>query len=209
MTSHYYLRRIILVQHSHWYPRSVISWSQNKFKHAKSKFSLRAWSVCGCTRKQQCGCEVHLHSSGGRLLHDFHTQHLGPYNGNTRPRHSPNFAFWTYITHSFVETHIWIVVVDIGVVILYGKLLEPLWGALEMLIFYGVVNTVVAFLTCCVYLFIYLATKNEEYLFDTHICGLAGYVAGFAVAVKQVMPDHVLVSTPFGKLRNKHIPGNS
>ena len=121
----------------------------------------------------------------------------------------PNFAFWTYITHSFVETHIWIVVVDIGVVILYGKLLEPLWGALEMLIFYGVVNTVVAFLTCCVYLFIYLATKNEEYLFDTHICGLAGYVAGFAVAVKQVMPDHVLVSTPFGKLRNKHIPGSS
>ena len=118
----------------------------------------------------------------------------------------PNFAFWTYITQSFVETHIWIVIVDIGVVILYGKLLEPLWGALEMLIFYGIVNTVVAFLTCCVYLFLYLATKNVAYLFDTHICGLAGYIAGFSVAVKQVMPDHVLVSTPFGKLRNKHIP---
>ena len=116
------------------------------------------------------------------------------------------FSFWTYITHSFVETHIWIVIVDIGVVILYGKLLEPLWGALEMLIFYAVVNTAVACLTCFVYLCIYLATKNEEILFDTHVCGLAGYIAGFAVAVKQVMPDHVLISTPFGKLRNKHIP---
>lgn len=118
----------------------------------------------------------------------------------------PNFAFWTYITQSFVETHIWIFIVDIGIVILYGKLLEPLWGAFEMLIFYAVVNTAVAVITCCVYLFIYMATKNVDYLFETHICGLAGYVAGFSVAVKQIMPDHVLVSTPFGKLRNKHIP---
>ena len=116
------------------------------------------------------------------------------------------FSVWTYVTQSFVETHIWILIVDIAIVILYGKLLEPLWGAFEMLIFYAVVNTVVACLTCGVYLFIYLATKNEEYLFETHICGLAGYIAGFSVAVKQVMPDHVLVSTPFGKLRNKHIP---
>ena len=49
-------------------------------------------------------------------------------------------------------------------------------------------------------------SRNEEYLFDIHIHGLAGYVAGFSVAVKQVMPDHVLINSPFGKLRNKHIP---
>ena len=118
----------------------------------------------------------------------------------------PNFCFWTYLTHSFVEVHIWCVLVDIGIVVLYGKLLEPLWGALEMLIFYVVVNTGVALLSTTVYLFVYVLTKNEEYLFDTHIHGLAGYVAGFSVATKQVMPDHVLVNSPFGKLRNKHIP---
>jgi cbb3-type cytochrome oxidase subunit 1 len=43
-------------------------------------------------------------------------------------------------------------------------------------------------------------------LFETYIYGLAGYIAGFSVAVKQAMPDHVLATSPFGKLRNTHIP---
>ena len=118
----------------------------------------------------------------------------------------PNFWFWTYLTHSLIEVHIWCVIVDIGIVVLYGKLLEPLWGALEMLIFFLAVNTGVAVCSTMVYLGIYFLSRNEEYLFDLHIHGLAGYVAGFSVAVKQIMPDHVLINSPFGKLRNKHIP---
>ena len=118
----------------------------------------------------------------------------------------PNFWVWTYFTHCFIEVHIWVVLVDFGVVVLYGKLLEPLWGALEMLVFYLVVNLLVAVMTTFTYLIIYLATRNTDYLFDTRIHGLAAYLAGFSVAVKQVMPDHVLVNSPFGKLRNKHIP---
>ena len=118
----------------------------------------------------------------------------------------PNFWIWTIFTHSVIEVHIWCVIIDIGVVILYGKLLEPLWGALEMLIFYVVVNSGVALMTTMVYLFIYMVSRQEDFLFHVHIHGLAGYVAGFSVAVKQVMPDHVLVNSPFGKLRNKHIP---
>lgn len=118
----------------------------------------------------------------------------------------PNFWIWTYFTHCFVEFHIWEVVADIAVVILCGKLLEPLWGAMDMLIFFAVVNLGVALSTSFVYIFIYFATRNEEYLFESHIHGLAGYIAGFSVAVKQVMPDHVLLPSPFGKLRNTHIP---
>ncbi len=123
--------------------------------------------------------------------------------GNVLP---PNFWVWTYFTHSFVETHIWIVIVDIAVVVLYGKLLEPLWGAFEMLVFYLVVNLSVAVFSTFSYLIIYLVSRDPDFLFETHVHGLAGYVAGFAVAVKQVMPEHVLVNSPFGKLRNKHIP---
>ena len=118
----------------------------------------------------------------------------------------PNFWVWTYLTHSFVEFHIWDVLADVLVVILCGKLLEPLWGAMDMLIFFVITNLLVAIATSFTYLFVYLATKNEDYLFDTYIHGLAGYIAGFSVAVKQVMPDHVLVTSPFGKLRNTHIP---
>lgn len=119
----------------------------------------------------------------------------------------PNFCIWTYFTFCFVELHFWHVMVDIAVVILCGKLLEPLWGALDMLIFFLIVNVSVALCTCLVYLAVYMMTSNEVYLFEIHIHGLAGYIAGFSVAVKQVMPDNILLSAPFGgKIRNTHIP---
>lgn len=118
----------------------------------------------------------------------------------------PNFWVWTFFTHAFIEIHFWDVLIDIAVLILCGKLLEPLWGALDMLLFFVIVNTGVAVLTVFLYLTFYLLTKNEDFLFETYIHGLAGYIAGFSVAVKQVMPDHVLVTSPFGKLRNTHIP---
>jgi len=118
----------------------------------------------------------------------------------------PNFWVWTFFTHAVIEIHFWDVLIDIAVVILCGKLLEPLWGAMDMLIFFVVVNTGVAIATAFLYVSFYLISKNEEFLFETYIHGLAGYIAGFSVAVKQVMPDHVLVTSPFGKLRNTHIP---
>ncbi|KAL4216330.1 hypothetical protein ACF0H5_024057 [Mactra antiquata] len=118
----------------------------------------------------------------------------------------PNFWVWTYFTHTFIEFHFWDVLADVLVVILCGKLLEPLWGAMDMLLFFLITNFSVAIATSFTYLVIYLVSKNEDYLFDTYIHGLAGYIAGFSVAVKQVMPDHVLVTSPFGKLRNTHIP---
>ena len=118
----------------------------------------------------------------------------------------PNFWVWTYFTFTFIEVHIWNVLIDLLVMVLYGKLLEPLWGALEMLIFFAVVNVGVAIATTFVYITIFFITQNTDYLFVTHIHGLAGYLAGFAVATKQVMPDHILINSPFGKLRNRHIP---
>lgn len=123
--------------------------------------------------------------------------------GNILP---PNFWIWTLVTHSVVEFHIWIMLVDLIVIILYGKLLEPLWGAPEMLIFYAVVTTIVALLTTMTYICVYMLSGNPDYLFDTHINGMAAFVAGFTVAVKQVMSDSVLVNSSFGKLRNRHIP---
>ncbi|XP_064633207.1 transmembrane protein 115-like [Lineus longissimus] len=118
----------------------------------------------------------------------------------------PNFWVWTYLTFSFIEAHVWIMLFDVAVIVFCGKLLEPLWGALEMLIFYLLVNISVAAITTSVYVFVYFVSKNEDYLFHTHINGLAGYIGGFAVAVKQIMPDNILVNSPFGKLRNRHIP---
>ncbi|KAL5014629.1 hypothetical protein ScPMuIL_008899 [Solemya velum] len=118
----------------------------------------------------------------------------------------PNMRIWAFFTQCFIEFHFWEVLVDIAVVILCGKLLEPLWGAMDMLLFFLITNVSVALSTTIFYVLIYFLSRNEEYLFETHIHGLVGYIAGFSVAVKQVMPDHILMASPFGKLRNTHIP---
>ena len=51
-----------------------------------------------------------------------------------------------------------------------------------------------------------MCTFNTELLFQVHIHGLSGYLAGVSIAVKQVMPDHILARTPIGKITNRNIP---
>jgi membrane associated rhomboid family serine protease len=118
----------------------------------------------------------------------------------------PNARVYSFFMYCFIELHFWHVIADVAVVILCGKLLEPLWGAADMLLFFVVVNLGVGLMTAICYVFAYLVSLNEDYLFDVHIYGCAGYIAGFCVAVKQVMPDHCVATMPFGKLRNTHIP---
>nr|CAI5830237.1 unnamed protein product [Callosobruchus analis] len=118
----------------------------------------------------------------------------------------PSFWLWTTFTFCFLEIHFWEVLVDIVTVGLCGKLIEPLWGQMEMLTFFAIVNFAVAILTTAFYFILYACTFNTEFLFMVHIHGLSGYVAGVAVAVKQIMPDLVLMKTPLGKISNRNVP---
>ena len=61
-----------------------------------------------------------------------------------------------------------------AVIVLVGKLLEPLWGAVEMLLFFGVVNVGVAVLSSFFYYVLYMITFNTELLFEVHIHGQYG-----------------------------------
>lgn len=117
----------------------------------------------------------------------------------------PNGKFWvwTAFTFCFIELHWWEVVVDVITVGLCGKMLEPLWGQFEMFKFFALSNFGVSFLTTIYYLFYYMITKNPTILFDVHIHGLAGYVAGICVAVRQIMPDHLIFKTRYGRLTNR------
>ncbi len=63
---------------------------------------------------------------------------------------------------------------DISVVVLVGKLLEPLWGAIEMLVFFMVVNVGVAMLSAFFYYLLYMVTFDTHLLFDVHIYGERG-----------------------------------
>ncbi|XP_026729675.1 transmembrane protein 115 [Trichoplusia ni] len=118
----------------------------------------------------------------------------------------PSFQLWSTFTFWFLEIHLWEVIIDIVTVGLCGKLIEPLWGQMEMMKFFFLTNVGVAFLTTFYYLVIFACTGQTSYLFDIHVHGLAGYLAAVSVAVKQIMPDHLLIKTPLGKLTNRSLP---
>ncbi|KAL9923553.1 transmembrane protein 115 [Glossina fuscipes] len=120
----------------------------------------------------------------------------------------PNTEFWvwTAFTFCFMELHWWEVLVDVITVGLCGKMIEPLWGQMEMFKFFALSNIGVSILTTMYYLFNYMITKDPLILFDVHIHGLAGYVAGICVAVRQIMPDHLIFKTRYGKLTNRNVP---
>ncbi|CAG0900166.1 unnamed protein product [Darwinula stevensoni] len=118
----------------------------------------------------------------------------------------PHLWVWTACTHFFLELHFWEVCVDIATLVLCGKLIEPLWGAFEMVVFFFLVNILVGFLAGVFYLILYSCTFQPGLLFSLHIHGLSGYIAGVTVAVKQIMPDHVLIRTPVTKITNRNVP---
>lgn len=69
------------------------------------------------------------------------------------------------------------------------------------------VNVSTAFLSVVYYILLYWFTGQAIYLFNIEIHGMAGYTAAIIVAVKQLMPDNVLVALPkIGKLRNRNMP---
>ena len=68
-----------------------------------------------------------------------------------------------------------------------------------MLLFYVVVNFSVVMLTLSTYFALYAITKNSNYLFDSYIHGMAGYIAALTVAIKQIMPDWVICKICCGR----------
>ena len=70
---------------------------------------------------------------------------------------------------------------------------------MEMLTFFVLINTSVAFFGTFFYLLLYMATINTDVLFEIHIHGLAGYIAAVSVAVKQMMPG-IYIIKQYGQL---------
>ncbi|KFV67520.1 Transmembrane protein 115, partial [Dryobates pubescens] len=85
-----------------------------------------------------------------------------------------------------------------------GRLLEPLWGALELLVFFAVVNVSVGLLGALAYFLTYVASFHLPYLFAVHIHGGLGFLGGVLVALKQTMGDSTVLKVP--QVRMKAVP---
>lgn len=115
----------------------------------------------------------------------------------------PHFWIWTAFTFCFMELYFWEVLVDLITVGLCGKLIEPLWGQMEMLRFFAITNLAVAVLTTMYYFIVFSITRDSSLLYGVHIHGLAGYVAAVSVAVRQILPDALIISNPYFRFTNR------
>jgi len=98
---------------------------------------------------------------------------------------------WNLITAGYVEQTIPGMVVSIIGLLLFGKLLEPLWGSKELSKFIFIVNlstSACVFMTAIV---LYYITQQEIYLY-TPFSGFYGVLSGLLVGIKQLLPDQEL-----------------
>jgi hypothetical protein len=85
-------------------------------------------------------------------------------------------------------------------------MIEPLWGTKELLRFYFIVTIPNAMCATCIYFILYGVTFNEQYLFERPIYGLAAFIGAYAVVVKQIMPETILATTSFFKIKQDQVP---
>ena len=131
------------------------------------------------------------------------TQYITVVPGNLLP---PNFFLWTLFTHSFVEYRLIELVCDCFLILFYSKMLEPLWGTLECLRFYFLVTILVAISMFFFYLAAFALTFQESYLFSISVHGMGGLLGALSVAVKQTMPDMILIDLSFVRLKQDNLP---
>ncbi|XP_032231642.2 transmembrane protein 115 [Nematostella vectensis] len=116
----------------------------------------------------------------------------------------PKLRIWTLITGGFLEYRFWNVGIDIAVLVLCGKFIEPLWGALEFLKFVLILNVGTSLLISVVCLALYMATFNLHIWFF-QFSGMTGIISGMLVAFMQINPDQELQVSSVG-VKIKQVP---
>ncbi|CAB3991222.1 transmembrane 115-like [Paramuricea clavata] len=155
--------------------------SMNDFNHLKNQIN-KALGDASIVVKISCGL-VSLFYVLGYIPHVYDVLAVTP--GSLIP---PHFKIWTLITGGFIEYRVWNVVADIIVLVLCGRILEPLWGALEFLKYITILNVGTSLIASGLCLLYYLVTDNIYVWFLT-FSGMNGILAGVTVALKQSVPE--------------------
>ncbi|WVZ57005.1 hypothetical protein U9M48_007453 [Paspalum notatum var. saurae] len=98
---------------------------------------------------------------------------------------------WNLVTAGYIEQTIPGAIVSILGLLLFGKVLEPLWGAKELLKFIFIVNLSTSACVFVTTIMLYYITQEESYLY-TPLSGFYGVLSGLLVGIKQNLPDQEL-----------------
>lgn len=114
---------------------------------------------------------------------------------------------WNVFTSGFYEIYFLTGAVNIALLMIAGKFLEPIWGSKEFLKFIIVVNLGAGIGAFFLMLVLYGITKDPYLLYDSNLCGFSGVITGFSVAMKQLLPEQETTMCLALTVRMKHAPG--
>ncbi|KAI3517266.1 hypothetical protein L1887_16479 [Cichorium endivia] len=109
---------------------------------------------------------------------------------------------WNLLTAGYVEQSMHGVLISTIGLLFIGKLVEPIWGSREFLIFVFVVNFLTSLCIFIMAISLYYVTMEEHYLYMP-ISGFGGALSGLLVGVKQIVPDQELTLL---KIKAKWLP---
>ncbi|KAL3983056.1 hypothetical protein ACH3XW_49645 [Acanthocheilonema viteae] len=116
------------------------------------------------------------------------------------------FELWRLFTHFTVETNVFVFILLVWNLHQVASLIEPNWGMFETIKYLGIVQVVSSLLIAIMALLTFVITVNDAFFFRTHIFGLPSACSAVCVAMKQYLPDSILLTTPMGRIKNTHLP---
>jgi membrane associated rhomboid family serine protease len=112
--------------------------------------------------------------------------------------------FWMVVSASLVELNFLQLLVNLAALFFVGSLLEPLWGAKEMVKFLVIINGLSFACVMVTYIFVYIFAGLVTILY-AQLGGFTASIAGLLVGLKQALPEEELHVGSL-RLRFKNLP---
>ncbi|EGG24491.1 transmembrane protein [Cavenderia fasciculata] len=118
----------------------------------------------------------------------------------------PEFKLWTLFTAGFYDYSIIGGILNIILLMIFGKQFEPIWGSTEFMKFISIVNIFSGLCVFLYFIFYYSITGQSSVLYEANSCGFSGVIAGFTVVLKQLFPEQIIPIFFGVNIRAKHLP---
>jgi len=114
----------------------------------------------------------------------------------------PHFYVWNIFTSGYFEHSPVITTINVISVLLFGRYLEPIWGSKEYIRFVIIVNVFCGLGTFALMMVLTMISGSTTLWFSARY-GFSGVISGYAVAMKQLVPEQELNHS---FIRCKHFP---
>ncbi|KAI1724986.1 eukaryotic integral membrane protein (DUF1751) domain-containing protein [Ditylenchus destructor] len=117
-----------------------------------------------------------------------------------------NFHIWRLFTCILPEPNIILYVWNIISVYQLVTYIEPVWGLPEVIKFVAIVQAIATILIAILGLMLFAMFQAMSLFYYAPISGSSIVNICSLVALKQFLPDTVVLTTPYGRLKNGHLP---